>query len=254
MRRPAFTTKALGRPLTSHAVDDTICRLLRLRGPHTLDALQQAMADVSWPQLLFAIDRLSRSGQIALWRTRQGDYRAVLRRWDVRGSLTDGMLAVMAGFVGTAAMTVAMEGMFRRLPQSQRYPLPPRQITEATAEAVDMNRRLNESSRLGLTLALHFGYGSTVGALYWPTMARRQWPVVLKGMAFGLTVWTGSYLGWLPTSGLLSSATQHPPRRNALMIVAHLVWGTTIAGVTHVVMSRLAPRPRSSSEVVRAQR
>jgi hypothetical protein len=87
-------------------------------------------------------------------------------------------------------------------------------------------------------LALHFGYGSTVGALYWRTMARLQWPVVLKGMMFGLAVWTVSYLGWLPLLfGLLSSATQHPSCRNALMIVAHLVWGTTIAGVTHTVVS-----------------
>jgi hypothetical protein len=86
------------------------------------------------------------------------------RRRDVQCSLMDG---IMAGFVGTAAMTLAMESLFRRLPRKERYPLPPRQITEATAETVGMNRRLNESSRVRLTLALHFGYGSTVGALYW---------------------------------------------------------------------------------------
>jgi hypothetical protein len=53
--------------------------VLRRGGPHTVDALQQTMADVSWSQLFLAIDRLSRSGEIALWRTREGDYRAVLK-------------------------------------------------------------------------------------------------------------------------------------------------------------------------------
>jgi putative membrane protein len=48
------------------------------------------------------------------------------------------------------------------------------------------------------------------------------------GTAFGLLVWTASYLGLLPSAGILSPATAHPARRNALMIVAHVIWGVTL--------------------------
>jgi putative membrane protein len=143
---------------------------------------------------------------------------------------------VLVGAVGTAAMTLAMNAMFKRLPREERYPLPPSEITEATAQAVGVNHRLYESTRVALTVVLHFAYGSTVGALYYPLMAHLRWPVLLKGSMFGLGVWTGSYLGWVPLSGLLSPASDHPMRRNVLMIVAHFVWGTTIAGLTHVVV------------------
>jgi hypothetical protein len=50
---------------------------------------------------------------------------------------------------------------------------------------------------------------------------------VLAGVGFGLAVWAVSYLGWLPAAGILSPATEHPARRNALMIGAHVVWGAT---------------------------
>jgi hypothetical protein len=45
-----------------------------------------------------------------------------------------------------------------------------------------------------------------------------------------VAVWAGSYLGWLPAAGILSPATEHPARRNALMIASHVVWGAA-AGV-----------------------
>jgi len=38
-------------------------------------------------------------------------------------------------------------------------------------------------------------------------------------------VWSTSYLVLLPALRLLRPATKAPPRRNALMIAAHLVWG-----------------------------
>jgi hypothetical protein len=61
---------------------------------------------------------------------------------------------------------------------------------------------------------------------------------MLAGVGFGLAVWAGSYLGWLPAAGIISPATEHPARRNALMIAAHAVWG---AGVG-VAVERLSER------------
>jgi hypothetical protein len=50
----------------------------------------------------------------------------------------------------------------------------------------------------------------------------------LQGIACGLAVWTLSYLGWLPALGILRPATEHPPRRTALMIAAHAVCGLVL--------------------------
>jgi hypothetical protein len=38
-----------------------------------------------------------------------------------------------------------------------------------------------------------------------------------------------SYFGIMPTLRILRPAHEHPLRRNALMIAAHLVWGSTMA-------------------------
>jgi putative membrane protein len=88
---------------------------------------------------------------------------------------------------------------------------------------------MDEQTRFSTTMALHFGYGTVVGALYAPLADTVPGCSPLKGMAFGVLVWAGSYLGWLPMSGLLSSATRHTAARNALMIAAHLLWGSVIA-------------------------
>jgi uncharacterized membrane protein YagU involved in acid resistance len=139
------------------------------------------------------------------------------------------MIPLLAGFVGTAVMTVAMAAMRRCLPAEQQGPLPPRQISMAAAKRVGVKDRMDEQTRFSTTMALHFGYGTVVGALYAPLADTVPGCSPFKGMAFGVLVWTGSYLGWLPMSGLLSSATRHPAARNVLMIAAHLVWGSVIA-------------------------
>ena len=41
-------------------------------------------------------------------------------------------------------------------------------------------------------------------------------------------VWVASYLGLLPAMRILTPATEHPARRNALMISAHVIWGACL--------------------------
>src|SRR5690606_39020918 len=81
-----------------------------------------------------------------------------------------------------------------------------------------------------------------VGALY-PFFARLMpGPPALNGIAYGITVWAGSYLGWIPAFGILRPATKHPAERNVVMILAHVVWGA----VTGVVADRLERAGASS--------
>ena len=134
----------------------------------------------------------------------------------------------LAGLAATAPMTLAMKLMHEQLPREERYPLPPRQVTEGVAEKAGVNEKLDEDEREAATWASHFAYGAACGALYGALSGRgAAGRPALSGVGFGLAVWGVSYLGWLPAAGILAPATKHPARRNALMIAAHVVWGAT---------------------------
>lgn len=140
------------------------------------------------------------------------------------------LLGALAGLAATAPMSLAMKLMHEQLPEHEQYPLPPRAVTMEIAEEAGVKEELDESEREGLTWASHFAYGAACGAAYAPLARMSGLPPVVSGAAFGVAVWAGSYLGWLPAAGVLRPATEHPPRRTALMIAAHLVWGVA-AGV-----------------------
>lgn len=135
------------------------------------------------------------------------------------------LLGALAGIVGTAAMTAAMRVLHRRLPAPERYPLPPREIVRRVLPK-PAGRALGEEGKRDVTMAAHFGYGAATGALL-ALLPRRAG--VLAGAGYGVLVWAGSYLGWIPAFGILRTAVRHPLRRTALMIGAHLVWGGATA-------------------------
>ncbi|MGK9170991.1 DUF1440 domain-containing protein [Inquilinus limosus] len=153
----------------------------------------------------------------------------------------EALIGAIAGVVATTAMTLAADALFRRLPEAERYPLPPRELTEQVAAMAGVRDRLDEPNLQAATLASHFGFGAAVGALYgWFLLRAHPLPMV-GGTAYGLFVWTASYLGWVPALGWLRPATKHPARRNALMIAAHVVWGATLGLVADRLARALRP-------------
>ncbi len=147
------------------------------------------------------------------------------------------VLGALAGLAATVPMSLAMKLMHEQLPEHEQYPLPPRAVTMEVAERAGVRQELDEGGREAATWAGHFGYGAACGALYGAVSGRRlDEHALLAGMGFGVAVWAGSYLGWLPAAGVIAPATEHPPRRNALMIAAHVVWGAT----TGVALERLS--------------
>lgn len=131
-------------------------------------------------------------------------------------------------------MTSVMRRWHRKLPEEERYPLTPREIIDSAAGQQDVE--LGNESAKDLTLAAHFAYGAACGALLGavnPEMRRRA------GAVAGAGVWLASYMGWIPAAGILKPAVDHPPRRNMLMIGAHLVWGAaTAAAMRELVAAR----------------
>lgn len=135
----------------------------------------------------------------------------------------------IAGFLATAPMTVAMMLMQRWFAPRHYGPLSPRQVTDNLTSILGLPQK-TQAQHDRLTLAAHYSYGAAVGMLY-PLLNSLPLPVVLTGAWHGLLVWAGSYLGLLPSTGLLDSATERPRRRNLLMITAHLIWGISLGAV-----------------------
>lgn len=124
------------------------------------------------------------------------------------------VFGALAGLTATMAMTAFMRRAHEQLPHSECYPLPPRELTERVMDAPDLPTT---------TMLSHFSYGALAGAIY-SALPRRP-----AGMVFGPLVWAVSYLGWIPATHRLRSAVDHPMRRNALMLCAHLVWGGALS-------------------------
>lgn len=152
--------------------------------------------------------------------------------------MSDLLAGAAAGCVATVPMTAAMEALYRQLPRPERYPLPPRETAQKVSEELNVWQQLGERERLAVTLLSHFGYGAAMGALYGPLARALKLPPWLGGPAYGLAVWAGNYLGVLPALNILKPATEHPPRRTAVMIAAHLVWGLSTAVLVDVAQQR----------------
>ncbi len=147
----------------------------------------------------------------------------------------DPLAGALGGLIATVPMSAAMAVMKRLLPWHQRYPLPPHLITMKLARRLGLRKDLDRPERALAAAAGHLGYGAGTGILYGLLSSRLPGPAPLKGIAFALGVWTGSYLGWLPLAGLLNPATEQPTRRNVLMIAAHVVWGTSLGLFTEYI-------------------
>lgn len=130
----------------------------------------------------------------------------------------------LSGLTATMAMTAAMRLMHSALPRKDRYPLPPRELTEQMLPA-------SPSNLPALTVLAHFAYGAAAGSLFGCVPDRWRG----TGSLYGVGVWALSYLGWIPALNILKPATRHPPKRDLLMIVSHVVWGTALAAGMHVL-------------------
>ena len=137
-----------------------------------------------------------------------------------------------AGAVATVPMTFFWEALHARLEGEPPRPLPPREVTETLAVKAGVNGELSEREMQELTLAVHVGYGALTGALYGAVAPRSLAGGLFAGVGFGMLVWSGSYLGWLPRLGVRQPVSYDPPARTGLMIAAHVVFGASLGIIT----------------------
>jgi hypothetical protein len=134
----------------------------------------------------------------------------------------------MAGCTATTVMTAVMKVWHARLPAEERYPLPRERITARLARRAGFHAHPERPGWEWKTYVAHYAYGMSAGVAHHALTRRLPGPAVVKGVGFGLTLWAGSYLGWLPAVGAHPPATREPRGRNVLMIAAHVVWGAVV--------------------------
>lgn len=145
---------------------------------------------------------------------------------------------LLAGLLATLPMTAGMLLMHRLLPHRKKDRLPPEEITNRLSEQVEAIPNLEEKPLKAVSLVNHLGYGAACGGMYARLAPYLPGPPAVRGIAWGLMVWSGSYLGLMPALRLYPSAKDEPARMNGLMIAAHIIWGSA----TGILARRFARR------------
>jgi hypothetical protein len=132
-----------------------------------------------------------------------------------------------AGLAATAPMTAVMLGAR----QVRLLHTPPPKEISARAAARVWSPVLASRTVQPLWLVAHGGYGVVCGVAYG---ALRPWLPTkfgLAGLSYGGFVWGVSYLGLMPALGLYPWPEDDAPPRLTVTIVAHAVYGVTLATV-----------------------
>ena len=141
--------------------------------------------------------------------------------------IKDAVTGAGAGLVAVLPMTGVMALVNSLLPERDQRALPPREISQKAAEKTGAGRPDDEENLI-LTGFTHTGFSVAAGALYGTIAGRVPIPPVASGVLFGVGVWAVSYLGWLPALRLYGTPEEQPKGRNAMMVIAHLVWGASL--------------------------
>lgn len=146
----------------------------------------------------------------------------------MESTLSAVLRGVWSGLIATSTMTTTLFKYHQELNPSEKSPLPPAMLTESILKHVPGTQKLSREARVQAAMTSHFAFGATTGVLYSLLAPRMKGAPVIKGALFGLGVWGTSYLGWIPAFGLKPQAPKMTAQRNAMMILAHVVWGATL--------------------------
>jgi hypothetical protein len=135
-------------------------------------------------------------------------------------------LGAASGAVATVPMSLVMLGAQRlgMLPV-----LPPEEITDDAMARAGV--AIDEDSSNVLATISHLAYGAGAGAAYRSLIPTRAQGAG-SGVGFALALYTGSYLGWLPALGLKPAGQGRANMRSAAMVVAHIVFGAVLGGIS----------------------
>jgi uncharacterized membrane protein YagU involved in acid resistance len=96
------------------------------------------------------------------------------------------------------------------------------------------SRRLTKKQAPVAAAALHWAYGTGLGALYGLVQSTARPPKVLHGAMFGTAVWAWAYV-MLPALNIYEPIWRNPPKTLAVDLSYHLVCGLSLAGVYEAI-------------------
>ena len=161
-------------------------------------------------------------------------------RNDPEGNSWKGFLA---GAVGGLVACFAMGQFYALLPKAESSA---KQSTEdSTVKAAGaisqkfFHHKLTPQQKKIAGPMMHYGFGTSVAAIYgavaeFAPFVRTGW-----GMAFGAGVWLGAHVITVPALGLSEPVTKSTPRKEAAEFGAHLVYGAVVEGLRRFVRTRL---------------
>lgn len=106
--------------------------------------------------------------------------------------------------------------------------------------------RTKETARL-LSTAVHWAYGTEMGAVYGLARARPRGTGAAAGLTWGAALWLGGDEVAVPLLGLSKSPHAVPLKTHALALGAHLGYGLAV-GVTYRALQRLTSRAEVGPE------
>jgi hypothetical protein len=138
--------------------------------------------------------------------------------------------------LATTPMTLAMMAVQQLLPETHRTRHEPDIIVDVLLRRFGLAGPLNKRQRRGLALVGHPAYGALAGAVVGLVRPGDSLP---RGVLAGLGIWAASYAGWLPASRVLPWPYRRTLSRNALLLVAHAVWGASAARMVRTAEAAL---------------
>lgn len=150
---------------------------------------------------------------------------SLIMQKSVTSTIENMTMGAIAGTIATIPMTMFIKAVHALLPRYQQDPIPPQQITERATGKAGFRDKLTSNQRRYLGVIAHFLFGAGAGTFYGFLERSTRPPAFLGGIAFGLGVWTCSYLGWLPAMGLYRKPRHESSGRHFMMIGAHIIWG-----------------------------
>ena len=103
-------------------------------------------------------------------------------------------------------------------------------VAEAVSRTV-ASHSLNEGEQKIAGPAVHFGFGTIMGAAYGSLAEQAPEVRAGRGTAYGAGLWLAADEVALPALGLTAGPTRHPFKTHAQALAMHLVYGLTLETV-----------------------
>jgi hypothetical protein len=139
------------------------------------------------------------------------------------GRMDRGVRDAIAGAAAGVGATLAMSGALALAAGAGLLQEPPpRAIVRRLLPGLS-----RETTNASAVLA-HLGYGAAAGVVHRAVLGA---PGPAASVLYALTLWAGSYQGWVPLIGALPPAHLDDRRRQVSMVIAHVVYGAVLGAL-----------------------